>query len=228
MSSGWNRLAKSLAKSPDIDPAKLADSLDLSALDELIEDTTLEAVASEAATLGLKAVVGAPKSSLVDQVSARAVSAAKQRAAELVGKRVLPDGSIIDNPDARWAITSSTRRMIADAISSGLESNVGRDAIVDLVGAAGAFDDERAATIVDTELRRANSSAAVEGYRGARSVGVNVMKQWLVAAGENVCDECQSAADAGPLDLDDDEFECPAHPGCRCSWSPTVFDSHSE
>ena len=38
--------------------------------------------------------------------------------------KVLDDGSIVDNPDAKMAITDSTRNMIRETIANGLEQNL--------------------------------------------------------------------------------------------------------
>jgi hypothetical protein len=85
------------------------------------------------------------------------------------------DGNIVDNPDAEWAITDSTRGMIRKAISDGLENGLNRDAIVEAVAHGGIFDDDRAEMIATTEIARANSMGALEGYRGAADAGVSVI-----------------------------------------------------
>jgi hypothetical protein len=78
-------------------------------------------------------------SDLVDRVNERAVEYARERSAELVGKRVLADGTIIDNPDAKWAIDETTRTMIRDTIAGGLADNIGSDAIVEALQDGYAF-----------------------------------------------------------------------------------------
>lgn len=45
---------------------------------------------------------------------------AKQRGAELVGKRVLPDGTVIDNPNPRWSVPQSVRDTIRGQIDRAL------------------------------------------------------------------------------------------------------------
>ena len=84
---------------------EVAASLDLDTLTDLASDDTtadlaLETVREAIAQLG----VDMPED-LVDQVNDEAARIAKDRAAELVGKRVLDDRTIIDNPNAQWAIT---------------------------------------------------------------------------------------------------------------------------
>lgn len=207
--------------------AAIADSLDLSTLDELASDATtaelaLDSVAEAIAKIG----VDLPED-LVDQVNEAAVAMARERAAELVGKRVLDDGAVIDNPDAEWAITDSTRDMIRNAIADGLADNIGRDGIIDSISDLTGFDGDRAEMIAETEIARANSLAALEGYKAAGQAGVAVKKEWLVA--DEACDDCQANADEGPIDLDDDfpsgDDAPPGHPNCRCALSPVVYDA---
>ena len=211
---------------------EVAASLDLETLTDLASDDTtadlaLDTVRETVAQLG----VDMPED-LVNQVNDEAVRIAKDRAAELVGKRVLDDGTIIDNPNPQWAITNSTRDMIRDVIADELEQNIGRDAIIEGIEDAAAFSEDRATTIAITEIARANSQAALTTYQGARSIGVKVKKEWIVAADEKVCDDCMENADAGPIDLDDDfpsgDDAPPGHPDCRCALSPVVEDDDDE
>lgn len=199
-----------LAKAPDddIDPDDIVANLDMSSLGALADDDTLSNLAVDAVKEALAGIGVNLSSNLVDQVNQRAVSAARDRAADLVSE-----------------ITEATRNMIRDAIADGLDQNIGRDAIVHNIADGGAFDDDRAELIADTEIARANSTGALEGYKGARDSGVNVMKSWLL--GSEACDDCRENADAGPIDLDDDftsgDDAPPAHPNCRCALSPVVF-----
>jgi hypothetical protein len=76
-------------------------------------------------------------------------------------------------------------------------------------------------------VSRANSQAAVEGYRVARDeVGVKVRKEWIL--GPNPCVICEENADEGDIDLDDvfpsGDDSPPAHPNCECAVIPVVED----
>lgn len=162
---------------------------------------------------------------LVNQVNERAVAVAKDRAAEMVGMKFNSAGELVENPDAQWAITQSTRDMLKDVIANGLQDNIGIDAIMDNIEAMGGFSAERAEMIAETEVRKANSQAALDGYTAARDdLGIPMKKEWLL--GENPCDICQANADQGPIDLDE-PFESgddapPGHPWCECALSPVV------
>lgn len=187
------------------------------ALENIVEDT----VRAAAAIIGQSM-----DSTMVDQVSESAVEFARARAAELVGKRVLDNGDIVDNPLARWAITADTRQMLRDTITRVLEENLGSREIINELQDSFAFSPERARTISRTEVANANSHAAMESYRAARSVGVGIKKEWLI--GPESCDICQENADAGAIELDDDfpsgDSESPAHPNCTCATAPVVDD----
>lgn len=211
---------------------EVADDLDLSVLENLgggIGDD-LAALASEAADKALAQLGVDDASELVDQVNEAAVAFARDRAAELVGMRVTEDG-LVPNPDAEWAITDSTRDQVRDIIAKGLEDNIGLDAIAANIEESAAFSTDRAELIAATEVSRANSSAALIGYQGARDqAGVNVRKEWLIT--DEACDDCQANADEGAIDLDDDfpsgDDAPPAHPNCRCALSPVVDDEEED
>jgi hypothetical protein len=213
---------------------KIVADLDLSTLEVLATDGTTQSVANDTVREAIaRLVVEVPEdlvdqvNDLVDQVNEAAVAIARDRAAELVGMRVLEDGSVVENPNAAWAITDSTRDAIRNAIADGLADNVGRDAIIDSIGDLAGFGEDRATVVAETEIARANSQSALEAYKGAASIGVDVKKEWLIAA-IDVCPICLANAAEGPIDLDADFFSgddaTPAHPGCRCSLSPVVYD----
>lgn len=166
---------------------------------------------------------------LVDKVFDRAVDYSKERAAEMVGKKWV-DGKLVDNPNAIWRIDDATRDEIKGIIASGLNDNIGRDAIADNIEEAGAFSKERAALIANTEIGHANSQGALQGYKAGRDIGVNLKKYWI--PDENACPICEENGDAGLIDLDDDfpsGDDAPlAHPNCECVLSAEVADDDSE
>jgi hypothetical protein len=61
---------------------------------------------------------------MLEQVNEAAIDWAHERAAELVGMKYAADGTLIENPNAEWAITDSTRELlrsdVAKAIDDGL------------------------------------------------------------------------------------------------------------
>jgi len=69
------------------------------------------------------------------------------------------DGVLVDNPNAEWRIDEATRDELQDIISQGLSDNIGSDAIAQAVEDAGAFSEERAGLIADTEIASATARA---------------------------------------------------------------------
>lgn len=135
----------------------------------------------------------------------------------MVGKKWV-NGKLIDNPKAEYRIDQATRDELQRIIAKGLEDNIGKGEIEDLIENSLAFSPERAALIANTEIGTANSQGALDGYKSARDIGINIKKVWV--ADEDPCIECQENDDAGPIDLDDtfpsgDDSPL-AHPGCEC------------
>jgi hypothetical protein len=201
--------------------AQLIGKVDLSGLDAMIDVTRedLEAMGLEGGRVAMASVGVLDREELVERVNASAVAYARERSAELVGKRVLEDGSIIDNPNAKWAIDESTREAIKNTISEGLHENIGSDAIVEALETDFAFSPERADMVSRTEIAMANSEAAMTGYREAEEDGVKLSKEWIL--GPAPCEICQENNDAGPIGLDDEfpsgDDTVPAHPNCECA-----------
>jgi hypothetical protein len=189
-------------------------------LDELADlDITDEmfSVAFDSGEAGLAKVGVAKTDDLVNRVNQRAVDWSSKRAGELVS---------VQGPDN---IVASTREMIGQVIAKGLQDNIGSRAIADAVQDSTAFSADRAQLIASTEIRRANSEGALNGFREARDIGVKVKKTWDTA-GDDLVDEdiCQPNEDVGPIDLEA-EFPSgddtpPGHPRCRCSLGAQVED----
>ena len=190
-------------------------------LEEVVNDTVARAVAQ----------VGPDDSAgLVNQVNARAVAIARERAAELVGMHLDADGKLVPSDDAEMAITDTTRDMLRATIADDLAAGKTTDEIADDIAEHYAFSPERAAVIAATEVSRANSMAAQESYQAAADAGVPVKKRWLAEV--DCCDVCSANQAAGAIDLDDTfpsgDDTPPGHPNCRCSLSPVVGDADGQ
>lgn len=203
-------------------------ALSLDDLNALIEGTPAEIakVMNESGQHVIVQLGGEHRSDLVNQVSQRAIDYARERGAEMVGKRWV-DGELVDSPNAEWRIDEATRDEIKNIISQGLEDNIGTDAIADNIEESTAFSPERAQLIAETEIGHANSNGTLESARSARDdLGLILKKLWLVD--EDPCPVCVENGDAGALDLDD-EFpsgdDAPlAHPNCECALNIEVID----
>lgn len=176
---------------------------------------TSESEAAAEETLMSFGILQTKDSTLWNTILPQVKQQSKARAAELVGKRVLPNGKIVNNPNAEWSITETTRdrlrTLLNDAIDGGWTAQQTQRAIIE----SEAFSPSRALNIARTE----SAFARGRGSRvAARSAGMKT-KEWLL--GENPCDICQDNADAGRIPIDS-EFPSgdlcePAHPSCRCT-----------
>jgi hypothetical protein len=196
-------------------PDDIARDAELDAIEQIVVDLGDEFadVATDIAEQVLAQLGVTDAADLVDQVNEAAVTAAREQAAELVTQ-----------------IEDTTREMIRGVIADGLEQNIGTDEIAQNIMDSTGFSETRADLIANTEVRNANSQGALEGYRGANSMGLTVQKEWLL--GDNPCEICEANADDGPIDVDDDfssgDDAPPAHPNCECAVSPVVVDDGSD
>lgn len=181
--------------------------------DELVSDVQpiLESIAKNGATAALDAV-----SVETETYGPRVSEWAADRAAELVGKKWV-DGELIDNPNAEWVISDSTREMINGYTKQVVEEGLTMDEFSDMLRDSFAFSESRADMIARTETRLADSNGQMEGYRAS---GVVQGVEWTTSMDDLVSEECNANAAAGVVMLGDsfpsgDEAP-PAHPNCRC------------
>jgi SPP1 gp7 family putative phage head morphogenesis protein len=142
---------------------------------------------------------------------------AQDRAAEMVGKKWV-DGELVDNPNAQWVISDSTRDMIQGVVAGSIDDGATMDELADQLEQSFAFSPERAEMIARTETRMADMGGQMEAYQAS---GVVEGTEWLTANDDLVSELCQANADAGVVALGDlypsGDSAPPAHPNCRCS-----------
>lgn len=145
----------------------------------------------------------------------RAESYARRRGAQLVGKRILPTGEIIDNPNPEFSITESTREMLRGSVARSLEQGLTPDQLREEIINDYAFSPTRANAIATAETAFAYNDAAIEGYRES-----GVVSRVRVEDGDG-CDACKQIngqiwtleqAKANPLE----------HPHCKRVFHPIV------
>jgi SPP1 gp7 family putative phage head morphogenesis protein len=149
---------------------------------------------------------------------------ATERAAELVGMTYDVNGNLVANPNAKWAISDTTRDRIREIIfeAFGEETPLRelRDEIAAALeeeGADGIFSEMRADLIARTEVKNAQS-------RGNYSVWEksNLVKsvQWMTSEDPEVCPECDGndgvIVEMGQPFPSGDLYPG-VHPRCRCS-----------
>jgi len=154
--------------------------------------------------------------------NAGAVDWAKERAAELVGKRFDTSGRLVDNPDPKYSIEHSTREFIRLDITSAMAEGWSNDKLAKTLAENYAFSEERAMTIARTETATADTAGNMKLYQ---ETGVVAKKQWIVGA--ECCPICEEI-DGEVVKLEDDFSSGtqapPAHPNCRCDFLPILPD----
>lgn len=214
------------AEEEDVDA--IVESLDLSAWGALGADVEplLLKIALDGIAVAFKQIGFAPSPDIVAQVNQKAVEWAKERAAELVGKRVLVDGSVVDNPNAAYAITESTREQLRSLVVDAIEEGTSSTDLATQLEESYAFSEDRAETIARTELAAADVQGNLTAYRDS---GMVSGKEWILGSehGEGDPDECDDASEMGVVPLDDDFGgigDPPAHPNCVCDILPVLTD----
>lgn len=153
--------------------AKSADDLDDLGFEmEMVEDEALLSALSESYLAGAgdaQAVAGID----LEAPSELAMSYARRRAAELVGMRRQADGTLVRNPNPKWAITDTIRddvkSLVRQATEEGWSSAKLSDSLQDI------FSEGRANMIARTELGFAYNGAAADTYEEAGADFVHVL-----------------------------------------------------
>ena len=179
----------------------------------------MDEIAVQAAVKALRGV-GVSDANIISFVNQAASDWASDRAAEMVGMRRLANGDLIENPDARWAISETTRDDIRELVTNAfLEKSSLRD-LAKQVQEAGTFAPSRAKMIARTESKRAQTQGNITGWRESKVVG---QVELQLSNDHDHDDECDEAADGGPYELDDAP-DVPLHPNCECVLVPILSD----
>jgi hypothetical protein len=232
-----NRIAQSVSRDvPDLaDPTRLKKADDPDSFDEMnagfiansidfggwavivddVEDALVE-VGRETVRVSF-AQLGSGDENAINRANDAVAEYARNRSAELVGMRRNADGTLVPNPNARMAITETTRndirKLIVRAVDEGMTRSELRNAVMD----AGAFGADRASMIAHTELSFANADA---NYQSWNASGAVKGKRWLKSDDHAIPDECDLNEAAGVIPLDQPfpsgDMMHPAHPNCEC------------
>jgi SPP1 gp7 family putative phage head morphogenesis protein len=151
-------------------------------------------------------------------------SYAQDRAAELVGMRRDLEGNLVENPDARWAISDTTREKIREIVAESFTEDTPLDEVKDAIQEAleeeatgrGIFSEERAELIARTEVSNAQNGG---NYSVWRESDVVATIRWITAEDELVCPTCEDNDNkvvriGQPFPSGD--LYPGAHPLCRC------------
>jgi hypothetical protein len=215
---------------PDEEAQKIIDKVDYKGWGEF-QDASQKAIERAAADGGIKALAnvgfGQPDTDMLSQVDGRAVEYAKQRGAELVGKRVDDLGNVVDNPNPAWAIDDATRTMLRGTVTEAVEQGWSRNQLKAAIMDDYAFSAGRAKMIARTELNTAFVEGNLAGYKAAAVP----FKQWVLGDLHGAMDPCDLAAKDGVIPFDElfssGDMAPPAHPNCTCTLLP-VFTQPSK
>jgi SPP1 gp7 family putative phage head morphogenesis protein len=194
-------------------------ALIMDASQEILEEVTKDGVVKALLQIGMS------EEGITETMSQLATDYAKQRGAELVGKRILPDGTIIDNPNAKWFIEQSTRDLLRGDVTRAVEEGWSTNKLRDALEENYAFSKERADMIARTETAFADVRGNMIAYKES---GVVSGKEWICSS-EGCCEEiCELNAAKGVIPLTEafpsGDMEPPGHPNCRCDVLPVLAE----
>lgn len=174
------------------------------------------------------ASVGIDDEGIFGLANTRAIAYAEERAAEMVGRKWV-DGVLVDNPDARWVISDTTRDNIQTLVTKAYEDGKTPAKLAEQIKDSETFSAARAKLIAKTETSTASINGTLSGWRES---GVVEGKSSLLSSDHDKDDECDDNADAGVVALDDDfpsgDDGPPYHPGCDCSLVAEVIETGSK
>ena len=161
---------------------------------------------------------------VIAEVNQVAVDYAKDRAAEMVGMKWV-DGELVTNPNAEMAISEATRDMLRRTITEALSGGVPFSELTDRIRIAGAFSEDRAKLIADTEIKFAQSHGNLQAWL---RTGVVKKVKWSVSSLHRELDECDDNREVGPIDVGkvfpSGVLAPPAHPNCNCTLAVTELN----
>ena len=153
-----------------------------------------------------------------DQVNREAVDYANERAAEMVGKKMV-NGILIENPNPRWTITDPTRNWLREQIEKAFEDGMSPAQLAKAIRGNYAFSKARAKMIAFTEVGNINVRTHAEASKKSGATH----KRSFLSADHDHDDFCDDAEAAGEVPIDYDYgfgLKWPLyHPLCRCSES---------
>jgi len=100
---------------------------------------------------------------MVDQAAA---DYAEARAAEMVGMRRQPDGTLVENPNAEWSISKTTRKQVHDLVARSTKEGWSNKQLVDEIESATMWE-ARADAVARSEVAIAVNQGAAQTYKEA-------------------------------------------------------------
>ena len=220
--------AKLLRKSLDDDVQAFADAV-IAALEKEWESLPLEVQpALESAMLsgiGQGALqIEFSTAGMIASANTTAENYARERAAEMVGMKRDVEGTLVQNPDAKWAISNTSRDKIREIIADAFTEETPLEEIKSAIHEAleeeatgsGIFSEARAAMIARTEISRAQAGGNFSAWIQS---GLVRKVKWLTSNLEP-CDECLTNEAQGEMEINkpfaSGSVMPPDHPNCAC------------
>jgi hypothetical protein len=151
---------------------------------------------------------------MISAVNEIAADYASKRAAEMIGMKYSATGELVANPNAKYAITDTTRDELRQIIKNAFEKETPYEDVVSQVREAGAFSEGRAHLIADSEARTAQVRGNFETWKKS---GLVKKVKWLCAV--DPCDICADndgeVRELGQAFPSGDLMPL-AHPRCNC------------
>lgn len=211
--------------------ARIMAAIQLDGFADLFKDIVpvYEAIARDAVAQGFRQIAADASDEIVQQANDRAVAWARERAAELLGRRLDADGNLVDN--GRWSVDETTRERVRALVAQAEENGWSNDRLADNIREAYVFSPERADVIARTETAFADVAGNMIAYRES---GIVAGKRWILAnhGDEKCCEDCEANVADGVIGLDDDfttgDDAPPAHPNCRCDVIPVLAEENDD
>ena len=156
----------------------------------------LEIIAAAGGEEALTAL-GVDDSGMLSMVNHVAGDWAERHAAKLIGQ-----------------ISDTTRDEIRDIVTNAFSDGSTIQELARDIRDAGAFSEQRAEMIAETESSRASTQGNVAGWKASGQVAT---LHFVLSADHSGPDECDDAAENSPYDIDGDLPDLPIHPNCFCS-----------
>jgi hypothetical protein len=127
------------------------------------------------------------------------------------------NGKLVDNPNAKWAITDTTRTTIEELVKKAFSEGMTPAELATAVEQTGVFSEARAEMIASTEMSRAQIAGALDTAEIVGAVG----KESQLSGDHDNDDECNENADVGVIAIDAEfpsgDLGPPYHPRCNCA-----------
>ena len=148
---------------------------------------------------------------MTTRVQDAAAEYARQRAAEMIGKKY-QDGELINSDRAEFVIADTTRDDLKDLVEQAFVEGMSSEELAAAILEATTFSATRAQLIAKTEI----AMAQVQGNLGVWQRSGMVKKvNIILSADHSEYDICDIAANGGPYSIDEMPF-IPRHPRCEC------------